>query len=320
VVTRTFPEFGYFYVEELDGAMGIRVASVASPDPGDIITIASGTMATYRGQRYLSNASYTISEHNRATKPVGMPNKAVGGGDFLYEPGPPIVGQRGMWDGSGLNNVGKLIRVWGKVVDIYYRDDNPASGVDYYYIDDGSNVDLAVDLEVAPGQWILKSCTDIELGTYVAVTGISSCLDIDSWLIRVLRPSAPTVKIAKAVGQSDPATKFPIKATATFSEPVTGFTNAGISHGIWPPNSTVVATDSGDHKVYNLEITLPVTHKTTIEFGVAGGAASSTYYGELSLATLTSFSINYSPYLPFRTINAREGVAAPGRHPKKPLR
>jgi hypothetical protein len=314
VVTRTFPEFGYFYVEELDGAMGIRVASVSSPDPGDIITIASGTMKTYRGQRYLDNSSYTISEHNRSTKPVGLTNKTMGGGDFLYEVGPPIVGQQGLWDGSGLNNIGKLIRVWGKVTEIWQG--TPPDPVPYYWIDDGSGVDLAVDPEVAQYQGIPLI---YQVGDFVTVTGISSCLTVDDYLVRVLRPCAPTVKTAKSAGQSDPASKSPIKLTVTFSEPVTGFdqTDIAISGSAAPTGKTVV--DSGDHKTFNVEIS-GMSKKGTVGINIYYGAANSSYYGEKSLALPAQFAINYSAYLPFRTIGAREGVSAPGRHPKKPVR
>jgi hypothetical protein len=311
VVTRTFPEFGYFYVEELDGAMGIRVASVASPDPGDVITIASGTMKTYRGQRYLDNSSYTISEHNRATKPVGMTNKTMGGGDFLYEVGPPIVGQQGLWDGAGLNNIGKLIRVWGKVTEII----DYGNGTWYYYIDDGSGVDLAVDLEVAPNQGIPLA---VNVGDQVAVTGISSCLTVDGYLIRVLRPVAPTVKIARAAGQGSPASKSPIKLTVTFSEPVTGFdqTDIVISGTAAPTGKTAV--DTGDHKTFNVEIS-GMSKKGNVGVNISYGTSNSSYYGEKSLALPSLFIIDYSAYLPFRTINAREGVGGPGRHPKKPV-
>lgn len=308
VVTRTFPEFGYFYVEELDGAMGIRVASAACPDPGDIITIASGTMKTYRGQRYLDSASYNISEHNRATKPVGMTNKTMGGGDFLYESGPPIVGQQGFWDGSGLNNVGKLIRVYGKVTEI--SDDHT-----YYWIDDGSGVDLAVDLEVGPS--IVMPLT-VNVGDFSIVTGISSCLVTDDCLVRVLRPAAPTVKVLKAVGQSSPATKSPIRLTVVFSEPVIGFdqSDVSISGSAAPIGKSVV--DTGDHKTFNVEIS-GMTKKGSVGVSVPSGAANSCYYGEKTISVIPSISIDYSAYLPFRTVGSREGISAPGRHPKKPL-
>ena len=41
--------------------------------------------------------------------------------------------------------------------------------------------------------------------------------------------TAPTVTINQASGQADPTTASPINFTATFSEPVTGFTGSDVS-------------------------------------------------------------------------------------------
>lgn len=310
VVTRTFPGFGYFYVQELGFSFGMRVKAAACPNPGDVVTITSGTLKTIECQRYIDNASYTVSEHNHTSKPVGMNNKVVGGGDFLYEAGPPIVGQQGFWDGAGLNNIGMLIRIWGKVVEI---DTRPTPL--YYYIDDGSGVDMAVDLEVAPGQ---AMPFDHHVGDYIIVDGISSCLPVDDWPVRVLRPCTPTVRLTKGIGQSDPANKGPIKFSAVFSEPVSGFTNSDVKvTGTARPGSPVV-TDSGDHMTYTISIDgMAVTGTVAVKLDY--GAAKSVYYDGESLAAST-VTVNYSAYVPFRTINKRMGVGGTGRYQRKPLK
>ncbi len=309
VVTRTFPEFGYFYIQELGAGFGLRIKTAACPNPGDTVTITAGTLQTVECQRYIDNASYTILAHNEASKPVGMPNKVVGGGDFLYDEGPPISGQQGFWDGSGLNNIGMLIRVWGRVVEI---DTRPIPL--YYFIDDGSGVEMAVDLEVAPNQAIPFTST---VGDYVYVTGISSCLPVDNWPVRVLRPCAPTVTIGAAVGQADPAISSPVKFAVTFSEPVETFVNADVKLSGSARPTTVNVIDSGDHMLYTVEVS-GMSIAGTVAIRLDYGAAKSVYYGGESLSA-SNVTLNYQTYIPFRTINKRMGVGN-GVYQRKPLK
>jgi len=309
VVTRTFPEFGYFYIQEIGAGFGLRIKSAACPNPGDVVTITAGTLQTVECQRYVDSASYTISEHNHTSSAVGMSNKAFGGGDFLYDEGPPISGQQGFWDGNGLNTIGMLVRVWGKVTEI----DTRAAPL-YYFIDDGSGVDMAVDLEVAPSQPIPFTSS---VGDYVSITGISSCLPVDGWPVRVLRPCAPSVKIAKSTGQSDPATKSPIKFTITFSEPVSGFVNSDVKFSGSAKPTAAQVIDSGDHTSYSVEISgMSVTG--TVGVRLDYGAAKSVYYEGDSLSGATT-TINYQSYVPYRTLNKRMGVGN-GRYQRKPLK
>ena len=309
LVTRTFPEFGYFYIQEPGAAFGMRIKSVACPNPGDEVTITAGTLKTVECQRYIDNASYTILSHNNVTKPVGMTNKAAGGGDFLYDAGPPIVGQQGLWDGNGLNNIGMLIRIWGRVTEI---DTRPIPL--YYYIDDGSGVDMGIDLEVAPGQAIPFTN---QVGDYVYLTGISSCLPMDEWTVRVLRPCTPTVRLAKGTGQSDPATKSPIKYSVTFSEPVSGFTDSDVKFSGTARPTAAHVIDSGDHTTYSVELSgMSVTGTVAVRLDY--GAAKSVYYEGDSLS-VPNLSINYKAYVPFKVLNKRMGVGN-GVYQRKPLK
>jgi len=310
VVTRTYPGWSYFYISEPGRSSGIRVESPACPDPGDTITIVSGTMASAGDERYIASASYTITSHNTFLKPLGMTNKTFGGGDFLYDPGPPITGQKGFWDGSGLNNTGNLVRVYGRVTEI---DARPIPL--YCFIDDGSGVDMAIDLEVSPGQAIPFT---YQVGDYIAgINGISSIITVDDWMVRTLKPSAPTVVLAKNVGQADPAHKKPIKFIANFSEPVTGFTNTDVHlFGTAQPTSCTV-TDNGDHKTYIIEVSIAKQNGTVV-IQVLYGAATGVD-NNLSLAAPMNSSLTYQGYIPFRVINKRLGVGT-GRYQRKPLK
>ena len=110
--------------------------------------------------------------------PLAMSNAAVGGSALnKYTPG--VVG------GSGVNNIGLLIRTWGKVTAV-----DTASSC--FYIDDGSsridasgNVGLRVSYSnLASGVTIVPPA----VGNYVTLTAISSTIMIDANIYSNLRP------------------------------------------------------------------------------------------------------------------------------------
>jgi len=301
VVTRTFPKMGHFYISESSRACGIKVESAACPYPGDTITVTTGTMNTTEGERFIDNASYTVSSHNTFLRPLGMTNKSVGGGDFWYDAGPPPTGQSGFWDGYGLNNVGLLIRTWGNVTEI---------GDSYFYIDDGSGVDMAVDLEVGSGKVIPFTN---QIGDYLSgLTGICSRVEIEGVEVRVLRLCAPVLTLTRAVGQSSPANRSPVRFSATFTEPVIGFDDSDV---VVTGGTEAHVTDSGDHRAYTIEVS-GMTEAGAVGVSVAYGAADS-MNAEKSLAA--SITISYVPSTKFRVINKRLGVGT-GRFQRKPVK
>lgn len=72
----------------------------------------------------LSMAAAAIADE---IKPVAMSTDCIGGSDV---PGTPVY-TRGVQNGKGVNNIGLLIKTWGKVT---YCDPNGK----YFYIDDGA--------------------------------------------------------------------------------------------------------------------------------------------------------------------------------------
>ena len=85
--------------------------------------------------------------------PLALPNKAVGGGRLNdYTPG--------VEQGVGLNNIGLLVRTWGRV-----ESQDPASHS--FVIDDGSGVHI----KCAPPATVGLP----DENHYAVVTGISSC-------------------------------------------------------------------------------------------------------------------------------------------------
>ncbi|MGB9619660.1 MAG: hypothetical protein ACPL7K_04535, partial [Armatimonadota bacterium] len=109
---------GDFYVEEPDRSCGIRVRPAGSGQvsEGESVEVVGKLDTLPSGERAIVDATV-----RRAPLPIpgptalGMPNRSVGRGDFFYEPGPPGVGQVGVVGGLGLNNIGLLVRTWGRV-------------------------------------------------------------------------------------------------------------------------------------------------------------------------------------------------------------
>jgi hypothetical protein len=115
-----------------------------------------------------------------AVAPVFMNCRSVGGGDWNYQPGAvwpeTLSGQKGVLGGFGLNNVGLLVRVFGRVTQGLPGDPGPIP------IDDGSKAPVEVVLPsgtTSPGQ-----------GAYVVATGVVSCKKVGQQITRVILANA----------------------------------------------------------------------------------------------------------------------------------
>ena len=118
-----------------------------------------------------------------APDPLGITNKALGGGQFnQYTPG--VAG------GVGLNNIGLLVKTWGTVTHV-------DADQQLFYIDDGSKLDdksgftgVRVSYkDLAPG----NTFTPPNVNDRLAITGISSTTeltlpDLTKRIIPTLRP------------------------------------------------------------------------------------------------------------------------------------
>lgn len=149
---------GFLYISESDRSSGIRVSVSTWPLPGlqrgsrlDVI----GTMNTLpSGEREIVGSAAVLYTDAPLT-PLGMPNRSVGGGDF----GNPAdgMGQYGVTAGAGVNNIGLLIKTWGRVVSV---------GSGFVVIDDGSGTPVRVDTAG------LASSPSVD--DYITVVGLSS--------------------------------------------------------------------------------------------------------------------------------------------------
>lgn len=147
---------GFFYIEEEDRSSGIRVAvsgAVSGLLQGSVVNVIGTLGTTAEGERCLTGPVVIIVGTHTPLMPLGMPNRSVGGGDW----GAPPLGQYGVSDGAGVNNVGLLIETWGRVTEV---------GTGYMLITDGSGDAIRVS---TAGLSAIPQVND-----YISVVGISS--------------------------------------------------------------------------------------------------------------------------------------------------
>lgn len=154
---------GCIYIQDPDRSSGLRVSTTQTGlMPGDIVNV-SGKMSSrffsgYRSERVVTEATITKVRSGTPPKPVAMNCKSVGGGPA----GPMVPGVR---DGVGLNNIGLLVRIAGRVT---YKVSN------YIYVDDGSNITNLYGL-YTPVVGVMVRCPGtptVSIGDMVAVTGV----------------------------------------------------------------------------------------------------------------------------------------------------
>ena len=123
----------------------------------------------------------------------------------------------------------------------------------------------------------------------VASTSTDNIVDYDI--------TSPSVTINQDVAQLDPATTSPILFKAVFSEPVTGFTSSDIVLSGTAQASSVVITDSGDHKNYSVSVS-GFTQTGTVVATIPAGSAQD-LVGNLSAASSsTDNTITYNGIVP----------------------
>lgn len=149
-VTAAWPD--YFYIETDSRTMGLRVEKPGHGiTAGSIVNVAGKLVTNESGERCLA-AGYAVRTGATKIAPVAMTNRAIGGA--------ALGQQEGVFGSYGLNNIGLLVRVWGRVKSL-----DTANRV--LVIDDGSGVDLKC-------VWANGIAVDPEWD-YVTLTGVSSC-------------------------------------------------------------------------------------------------------------------------------------------------
>jgi len=204
IVTRVFMSQvtfeTFFWIEEENRSAALRVGPTTEIiNPGNKVLLAgrmSNDAAT--GERTLSPTSTTVDTNVYAIPaPIGITNRSFIGGSEGSQPGRP--------DGAGLNNMGMLARVWGKVTVPTPFD----PGYDYrpfFYLDDGTGLldgtthDASGSPEPNRGIRIYHQYyVTPELGKYVSATGLISCEKINGALVPMLLSDEITMTDGSAI-------------------------------------------------------------------------------------------------------------------------
>lgn len=171
IATAAIGDFAeFFYIEEPNRSSGIRVAippsAVTDLIRGSVLDVTGTIGTTKDGERQIANPVVHVSSSITPLAPLGMPNHSLGGGSF----GLPPLGQVGPTGGSGLNNIGLLVKTWGTVACL---------GTDVF-IDNGSGITVKMDVST------LSSLPPD--GSFVIITGISSLYNSGSDYLRLVLP------------------------------------------------------------------------------------------------------------------------------------
>lgn len=163
-ISAAFPDS--FYIESDDRSVGIRVSLPGHGLSAGTRVSLAGTMGTDAdGEREIAAwAAYPCG--TGTVLPLGMTNSALGG--------TPSSQQIGVEPGIGANNIGLLVRMWGKVSSI----DRSAGTIT---LDDGSGTGATCvmpDGSIIPRQWLFAS-----------VAGVSSYKKVGDQIRRVVRAS-----------------------------------------------------------------------------------------------------------------------------------
>jgi subtilisin family serine protease len=172
VVSAGYTQMGdRFYIESSDKSSGVqvRMTSGTQPNEKDKVTVI-GAVDVADGERAVINSAVTRTGVGTGTvpDPLGIVNRALGGDALGLIPG--ITG------GTGLNNVGLLVRAWGKVKSI---------GSDYFMMSDGYGIGGQSYREIKVRCPALTKPSSTS--QYAVVTGISSLQLSGSTAIPIIR-------------------------------------------------------------------------------------------------------------------------------------
>lgn len=157
-----------FYIEETDRSSGIIVdktggAGLLDVSRNDLVTLR-GVLATVGGERVLTQINVSAKSTGTAPAPLGMSCKDLGGAADGYT--------AGVQEGSGLNNIGLLVTVWGRVVPL---------GPDSFVLFDGMSGETGVRV-------ISGSIPQPVGATHAVVTGFSSVYQYGGGNYKAVRP------------------------------------------------------------------------------------------------------------------------------------
>ena len=185
IVLARFPEC--IYIGEPGSMVGIRVITNRNVPIGRVVNLV-GSLCSLGCEKCLNPHSLVLSSNpSSEPKPVGLTNRSLGGGGWAVNGDGESNGQSGVDGGIGLNTIGMLVRVWGKVTEVsedkhsYWIDDGTA----LLQPDDGS-IHRGVKIITGHGdQWL--NVGELAVGDFVAINGVSSCWSDGGGVFRSVR-------------------------------------------------------------------------------------------------------------------------------------
>lgn len=252
VVSASFSDYGFFYVEKSDRSFGIWISAPDYVYEGQLLDI-TGRMGTGGGERAViaDQGGVTVLDYyNTYPRPteLGMPNKTLGGG--AVGPYTPAIA-----DAAGLNNTGTLVKVWGKVTAVH-------SQYPIFWIDDGSAV-AADDGKTGVKVYDVTYDPLPSVNDFVTLSGVSAA----EW------PEGSGSNI-RVVWKTAPVARSTQPGSGTISGTITATGANGRTVKVYSASSSTTAVFTGNTANYTLNVTYgdhAVTasmlgYKTTTQF------------------------------------------------------
>lgn len=175
IVTYVYSSY-VFWIESDSRTSGIAVVKANhGASVGDRVAVV-GKLSQISNYELDISATQIIQKGNGTVEPLAMPNQAVGGQGWFFVQS-PYSGQKGIDGAVGLNNIGLLVKTWGRVTYV---------GSSYFYIDDGSGLNDGSG-HTGIRMYFMSGVAPPQVGEYVVVTGISSTFYASPALRRMIR-------------------------------------------------------------------------------------------------------------------------------------
>lgn len=168
-----------FYIQDDGRSSGILVAKAAHGLTGGQRASVTGTTATNADGEVFLQATDAEAAGSGKADPLGLPYRCLGGGPFMDSG----RGQQGITSVAGMNNIGLLVKVWGRIVEI--EPVTEPSLPTWFKIDEGAdNSPRLIKCVVAEGDPVIDPSW---LNKFAFLTGISSCQFDGPALISVIK-------------------------------------------------------------------------------------------------------------------------------------
>ncbi|MBW8801493.1 MAG: Ig-like domain repeat protein, partial [Streptomyces sp.] len=225
----------------VDGALGAASTSTKSVDTSDVAVVDAVTATLSGGPATVvvsDQITYTLTLTNASDTAVQLSDLPAG-----------LVAPTGTTQANRTDGTSTIAAhdstAWTLVVDV-----------------DDADADQSVITQTPSAKYAMSAVGLGAESVPITPTSVSSTVSNDT--------TKPDVAIEQAGGQTDPTSSSPISFTATFSEPVTGFTAGDIDVSASVAGGTLTTVVSGGPSVYTVDVSGMTTDGTVIATIPAG--------------------------------------------------